>query len=73
MQEVKSERKPEEVPEKVLSLVNRALLGNDTADNEGDVGKRRVGENGLLFGISPARQYTMPFTQFSYRKKPYMS
>ena len=35
MQEVKSERKPEEVPEKVLSLVNRALLGNDTADNEG--------------------------------------
>ena len=35
MQEVKSERKPEEVPEKVLSLVDRALRGNDTADNEG--------------------------------------
>ena len=35
MQEVKSERKPEEVPEKVLSLVDRALHGNDTADNEG--------------------------------------
>ena len=35
MQEVKSERKPEEVPEKVLSLVDRALRENDTADNEG--------------------------------------
>ena len=35
MQEVKSERKPDEVPKKVLSLVDRGLKGNDTSDNEG--------------------------------------
>ena len=34
-QEVKSERKPEEVPEKVLSLVDHSLKGNETCDNEG--------------------------------------
>ena len=35
MQEVKSERKPDEVPKKVLSLVDLGLKGNDTSDNEG--------------------------------------
>ena len=33
-QEVESEQKPEEVPTKVLSLVERGLKGNDTSDNE---------------------------------------
>ena len=33
-QEVKSEREPEEVPEKVLSLVDHSFKGNETSDNE---------------------------------------
>ena len=33
-QEIKSERKPEEVPEKVLSLVDHGLKEKDTSDNE---------------------------------------
>ena len=33
-QEVKSEREPEEVPEKVLSLVDHSLKRNETSDNE---------------------------------------